>query len=279
MAEVSEGQLSNGLPYLRLGTGPPLLVSPGLTSEHANPTGRWRRMSLSWAAPFADHFTVYLVQRKAGLAEGATLSDVAADYADAIERDLGGPVLLHGTSTGGSVALQLAIDHPQLVRRMVLAAAACRLAPDGRRMQQELARLTKRGDPRGAAAFLLGALAPPLLRQPARGLGWLMGSGFKVDDPSDMLAMIAAEDSFDAEPQLSRVKAPTLVLGGTADPFYTAELFRRTANGIPQGQAVLFPGKGHLFAAGSKVPAAIALGFLLDSTRHGRLDSTPAPPA
>src|SRR5688572_18981636 len=116
MAEVSEGRLSNGLPYLRLGAGPPLLVSPGLTSEHANPAGRWRRMSLSWAAPFADHFTVYLVQRRPGLDEGATLSDVAADYADAIERDLDGPVLLHGTSTGGSVALQLAIDHPQLVK-------------------------------------------------------------------------------------------------------------------------------------------------------------------
>ena|SRR3712207_5778127 len=266
MAVVSEGHLSNGLPYLRHGIGPPLLVSPGLTSEHANPTGRWRRMSLSWAAPFADHFTVYVVQRKPGLADGATLSDVAGDYAEAIERDLGEPVLLHGTSTGGSVALQLAIDHPHLVRRLVVAAAACRLSAEGRRMQQELARLTERGNPRGAAASLLSAMSPPLVRHAAWGLGWLMGSSFKVEDPSDMLAMIAAEDSFDAEPRLSRVQAPTLVLGGTADPFYSAELFQRTADGIPRGQAVLFPGKGHLFAAGSKVPAAIALGFLLDST-------------
>ena len=91
-----------------------------------------------------------------------------------------------------------------------------------------------------------------------------MGSTFKVDDPSDMLTMIAAEDSFDVEPELSRVQAPTLVLGGTADPFYSDDLFRRTADGIPRGRVVLFPGKGHLYVAGSKVPAAIALGFLLD---------------
>ncbi len=231
-------------------------------------------MSLSWAEPFADHFTVYLVQRRPGLVDGATLSDVAADYAEAIERDLGGQVLLHGTSTGGSVALQLAVDHPELVQRMVLAAAACRLSPEGRRMQQEFARLTERGDYRGAAAYLLGSVSPPLLRRPARGVGWLVGGSFKVEDPSDMLTVIAAEDSFDAEPRLSRVKAPTLVLGGTADPFYSADLFERTADGIPRGKAVLFRGKGHLFTAGSKVPAAIALGFLLDPSVHDRLDST-----
>ncbi len=264
MAAVSEGQLSSGLPYLQLGEGPPLMVSPGLTSEHANPTGMWRRMALSWAAPFAEHFSVYLVQRKPGLASEATLSDVAADYAEAIERDLGEPVLLHGTSTGGSVALQIAIDHPHLVRRMVVVAAACRLAPHGRQVQEELAQLTERGDARGASALLLGAMARPMLSYPARGLGWLMGSSFKVDDPSDMLTMIAAEDSFDVEPELPRVQAPTLVLGGTADPFYSADLFRRTADGIPRGRVVLFPGKGHLYVAGSKVPAAIALGYLLD---------------
>ena len=44
-------------------------------------------MSLSWAAPLAEHFTVYLVNGRAGLAPGATLADIAADYADAI-RDI-----------------------------------------------------------------------------------------------------------------------------------------------------------------------------------------------
>jgi pimeloyl-ACP methyl ester carboxylesterase len=239
-------------------------MSPGLGSEHVNPTGMWRRMALSFAAPFAEHFTVYLVQRRPGLASDATLSDVAADYAEVIEQDLDRPVVLHGTSTGGSVALQIAIDHPELVHRMVVAAAACRLSPQGRQLQQQLARLTESGNHRGASALLSGAMARPMLRTPARGLGWLMGHSFKVDDPSDMLTMIAAEDSFDAEPELSRIQAPTLVLGGTADPFYSEDLFRRTANGIPRGRVVLFPGKGHLYVAGSKVPAAIALGFLLD---------------
>ena len=55
------------------------------------------------------------------------MKDIAADYADAIWDDLREPVLLHGVSTGAAVALQLAVDHPDLVCRLVLAPGACRL--------------------------------------------------------------------------------------------------------------------------------------------------------
>ena len=156
MRTVSEGRLSTGLPYLKLGDGPPLVVASGLSSEHANPTGIWRRMSLSWATPFAEHFTVYVVNRRPGLPRGATMADLAADYAGAIEHDIGGPALVHGSSTGGSVALQLAVDRPELVSRLVLAAAACRLSERGRRAMAEVARLTREGDARRATALVMG---------------------------------------------------------------------------------------------------------------------------
>ena len=94
------------------------------------------------------------------------------------------------------------------MRRLVLACAACRLSPRGRRAQAELARLTKEGDVRKAWAATMGMLAPGPLRFPVRGLGWLAGRSFAVDDPSDMLITIAAEDSFDAEPDLHRVQRP-----------------------------------------------------------------------
>ncbi|HEU4912194.1 MAG TPA: alpha/beta hydrolase, partial [Actinomycetes bacterium] len=116
MSAVTEGRLAGGLPFLRTGQGPPLVMASGLTPAHENPTGLWRRMALSGVALLAEHFTVFMVNRRVGLASGATMSDIAGDYASAVEKDIGEPVLLHGTSTGGSVALQLAIDHPQLVR-------------------------------------------------------------------------------------------------------------------------------------------------------------------
>jgi hypothetical protein len=53
------------------------------------------------------------------------------------------------------------------------------------------------------------------------------------------------------------------VLGGTADGFYSRDLFERTAAGIPRGRAVVWEGRSHVSVAVGKVPAAVALGYLL----------------
>jgi pimeloyl-ACP methyl ester carboxylesterase len=60
-------------------------------------------------------------------------------------------------------------------------------------------------------------------------------------DPSDLLVTLDAEDSFDVEADLPRITAPTLVIGGSKDNFYTEELFRRTAAGVQDGRVHLFP--------------------------------------
>jgi pimeloyl-ACP methyl ester carboxylesterase len=262
VAAVMEGRLPAGLPYLRLGQGPPLVMALGGVAEHANPVGAGRRVSLATAARFAEHFTVYVTSRKPGLAPGTTMADIAADYAAAIGEEFGGPVAFHGTSAGGAIGLQLAIGYPQLVRRLVLAAAACRLSPSGCHMLAEVAGLATAGDSRRASALVAQALVPRLVRHPAGALAWLVNP-FVAGNPADMLTTNAAMLAFDAEPGLCQVQAPALVLGGTADPYYSEDLFRRTTAAIPGGQAVIFPGKGHLYPTASKAAANIALGFLL----------------
>lgn len=260
---VTKGTLPPGLPYLRLGQGPPLLMALGGSAEHSTLVGLGRRASLAQAARFAGRFTVYLIGRRPGLAAGSTMADLATDLATAIEDGIGEPAAVHGTSLGGSAALQLAIGHPHLVRRLVLVAAACRLSPRGRALLAEVARLVKAGNSRHASAVVAGALAPWPLRRPALALGWL-ANPLATDDPADMLIANAAAMAFDAEPELHQVRAPTLVLGGSADPYYTEYLFRRTAEKILRGRVVIFSGRGHVYSAISPAAAAIALNFLLE---------------
>ena len=90
-------------------------------------------------------FRVYVVNRKQGLQPGESMSDIAGHPATGIEDELGGPAFLTETSTGGSVALQLAVDRPDLVRALVMIASAYRLGPTGRQIQQDLASLTRSG--------------------------------------------------------------------------------------------------------------------------------------
>jgi pimeloyl-ACP methyl ester carboxylesterase len=244
--QVREGSLHGGLPYLAVGQGPPLVVLSGLSPEHANPTGLPRRFELQTLKPMAKHFTVYAVNRKPGLPAGTTINDLAGHYAEAIAREFPGPVCIEGISTGGSIAQQFAIDHPQLVRRLVLAATACRLSPYGREVQRRFAELTKEGRPRRAYAALGPALAATATGGRAfAALMWLFGGSQRPDDPSDMLVTVAAEDAFNASPELHHITAPTLLVAGGRDRFYSPELFRETAERIPDARLSLYHDKGH----------------------------------
>jgi pimeloyl-ACP methyl ester carboxylesterase len=159
MAElaVREGVLGPGLPALTFGTGPALLVLSGLTAEHAVPTGAERKQQLRMFVPLADRFTVHVLNRRPGLPEGTTVADLATDVAVAVREDVSDAVTVVGISTGGAIALQLAADHPDLVRRLVVVCAACRLSGRGREAQRRLAELALAGRP-GAGWGGLGPL-------------------------------------------------------------------------------------------------------------------------
>jgi pimeloyl-ACP methyl ester carboxylesterase len=130
--EIREGQLEGGLPYLTFGEGPPLIVFPGLGMTNANPSGIQRWGELRLLSPLARDFTVHRISRRVGLTSGTTMADLANDYAGALDGMFQRPVDVLGISTGGSLALQLAADRPELVGRLVVAGAACRLSEYGR---------------------------------------------------------------------------------------------------------------------------------------------------
>lgn len=257
------GFLRDDVPYLKTGQGPPLVSVQGLTPEHVVPTGWQRRFALAHARPLAHDFTVYVVNRKRGLQPGESMSNIAGHLANAIEHDLGQPVFLDGASTGGSVALQLAIDRPDLVRRLVVIAAAYRLGRRGRELQAEMARLIRAGQPRQAWASVMTATLPSPLRAPARPLSRLAAGPMVPADPTDVLVTLDAEDAFNVEADLPRVTAPTLVIGGSNDHFYAQELFQGTAAGVQDGRVHIVPGWGHVRASTSTATTHLTLGFML----------------
>lgn len=262
---VREGSFDGGLDYLAAGSGPPLVVFVGLTAEHANPTGLMRRFAVGPFLPLAEHFTVYLANRKRGLEPGSSLQDIAGHYARGIEREFDGPVHVVGTSTGGAVAQQFAVDHPHLVDRLVLVATACRLSSRGREVQRRAAAQTVAGRHRRAWAAMSSCLtATDTTGRLMAGVSWLMGNYLAADDPSDMLVTIAAEDRFDGCGDLQRITASTLVIGGERDRFYSTDLFRQTAAGIPDARLTLLPGASHMGTFSSKAAIAEILAFLSD---------------
>lgn len=115
------------LPSLIAGAGPPLLCVGGLALETGIPPGSPEKMASKLIAPYAGVRRVHFVNRRPGLTSGMTMADFADEHAAAIRAVADGPIDVVGISTGGSIAQQLAADHPDLVRRLVLVSTACRL--------------------------------------------------------------------------------------------------------------------------------------------------------
>ena len=201
MGSIVSGHLPSGHAFDRLGSGPRQLVAlQGLTID-TGPMGRWAGVMLGPYRQLADELTVTLVNRRPGLAPGVTMHDIAADVAALIRSDFGGSADLVGTSTGGSIALQVAIDQPDVVRRLVVHSAAYTLGPAGRRIQCQAAELARRGDWRGVGRLMMAWVRP--VRGPGRVLfplvvpvGALVIAHGHPRDASEFVAIVEAEDAF-----------------------------------------------------------------------------------
>lgn len=242
---VTEGRLRHGMPYLAFGTGRPLVFLRWFTPDHANPTGWMRSSELKKLAGLARHFRVYAVARAPGTAAGATMADLADEHADAIRTEFGEPVDVLGVSSGGSIALQLAADHPDVVRKLVVVSAACQLGASLRIGQRRYAEAILSGR-RGLHHMAASTVGNPMGARLVAAAMWLADPLVRPKVPADTHHFLLAEDSFDLTARLGEITAPTLVIAGDRDGCYTTETFRCTADCIPAGRLILYPRTGHL---------------------------------
>jgi pimeloyl-ACP methyl ester carboxylesterase len=260
--EVQTGTLDPGMPFVRVGAGEDLLFIPGLTPHHRVPVGTDLRFQVSQLRPLAAIRTVWWVSPQPGLPPHVTIADIAEDYARVLRERFPAPVDVVGISTGATIAFQLAADHPELVRTLV-AVGADHLSARGRRRQRRFAAHMRAGELRRAAgvffATMGGGRASSLL---LRIFGFLLGRRMYSGDASDLLAMVEAEDTAGLGQHLSRISAPTLIIGGSRDRFYGQALFEATATAIPNARLVLLPGRGHFGTQLSPQYTSAMLSFL-----------------
>lgn len=258
---TASGYFYSGLPYNRLGRGPrPLVVFQGLMFENKPQPG----LDIFYRFLGKD-YTVYSVLRKPGMPPGYSMKDMADDYAAMIREEFGGPLDVIGVSTGGSIVQHFAADHPDLVRRLVIHSSAYALSEEAKRLQLEIGRLAQQRQWAQAYALMFGAVFPRtgMMKVLSRPLLWLMSGLMSLGapkDPTDLVVTIEAEDKHDFKSRLAEITAPTLVIAGMQDPFYTPALFRATAEGIPNARLILYDGMGH--PASGKQFARDVPGFL-----------------
>jgi pimeloyl-ACP methyl ester carboxylesterase len=161
------------------------------------------------------------------------MADFAGAFLDrwGIER-----AVLLGHSMGGAVALRLALEQPARVRALVLCASAPRFTGAA------VPALTRVVEGKDRRPFFRDAYSPSASPEVLR-------RGFMEDlktDPRALLGDLLACRAFDAEAELERVAAPTLVVVGEDDDPAMRAGSERLAAGIRGATLCRVPGAGHM---------------------------------
>lgn len=229
---------------------PPVVYLPGLGPNSLGKTHRQRLLQRLEVLGLTPGSQVWQFAHQAALSPGVTIEHLAQERAKAIRAHFEQPVDVIGVSTGGSIALQLALNSPELVNRLVIVSAAARMRPEGQRAQRDVARSIRVGDRRRAAGIMLGATTRQTGRaRLLRATGYLLGPLAVGRDGEDLAVMIDAEDGFDVRDDLARISSPTLLIGGGHDGYYSPAMLAETAAGLPNAVHVQLPHRGHLSVA------------------------------
>jgi pimeloyl-ACP methyl ester carboxylesterase len=170
------------------------------------------------------------------------------DFAGMIRADINQPVHVMGMSSGGSSAMHFAVDHPDLVNKLILAMTGYRLNPHGKEVAiiwRDLALaenwtalyermgidVAEGSTPEWLTRLIMKLFGRALLGKPKSG--------------SDFAVVLDSDINLNVKDKLPQISAPTLVIGGANDPFYGADNIRETATLIPNARLCLIEGGGH----------------------------------
>ena len=231
--------------YIRFGSGARVLVMlPGLGDSLRTMKGTALPMAMLYRC-FAKNFTVYAFSRKSPLPEGYTTREMARDQAEAmgilgIEK-----ADIFGVSMGGMIAQYLAIDHPEMVEKLILAVTSSRPNPILRESVEEWIALAQKGD---HTAFMDSNLRRIYSGAYYRKNHWMVPITGKLTKPKSYdRFFIQAEACLrhDAYERLSEIKAQTLVVGGEKDLTLGGEASREIAERIPDARLRMYEQWGH----------------------------------
>jgi pimeloyl-ACP methyl ester carboxylesterase len=153
--------------------------------------------------------------RSAGPMKNLTLHDFARDIAIVIKHEGKGPAVIVGHAFGNWVARMTAVDYPQLVRGVIIVAAAAKAYPSGFAGAKELSEaVRKAGDPSLPDAERLKYLRMAFFAPGHDASVWLKGWHPEVDE-----SQFAAGRATKQSEWWPGGKAPLLDLQAALDPF------------------------------------------------------------
>ena len=197
--------------YFRFGKGAQVLVIlPGLSVQSV--MGVPDAVAQAYRS-LEDRFTIYVFDRRCDLPASYPVRDMARDTAEAF-RALGlKDVCVFGASQGGMIALVMAIEYPELIRKMVLGSTSAHVKEEQYRILESWADLARRKDAEGLYLEFGKEIYPPSVFEQFRD-ALIAAAGTVTDtDLERFVTLVEGTKDFNVVEELDRVRCPVMAVG------------------------------------------------------------------
>jgi 3-oxoadipate enol-lactonase len=226
----------------QIGEGQPLFLLHSLLSDRASFDAVALRLSQSFRVVVPE-----LPGFGRSQAVDSGLADIADRMAEAIGDAAGGEdAIVLGNGYGGFVALQMAIRHPKIATRLILADSGATFSEAGREAFRNMATASKA---KGLAAITdtaMRRLFAPEFQETHSELMRDRREAFLKTDPEVFRAACAQLAELDLRPELAKVKMPVLVVVGEHDEATPPPMSRELAALLPDVRLKIIPGCAHV---------------------------------
>ena len=175
------------------------------------------------------------------------LVEVADRMAEAVTDAAGGSeTIVLGNGYGGFVALQMAIRHPGIASRLILADCGAAFSEEGRQAFRNMAAGSKAKGLGAITDVAMRRLFAPEFQEKHPELMRDRREAFLRSDPEVIQAACLALAALDLRPELGKVGVPVLVLVGEHDEATPPPMSRELAALLPDARLKVIAGCAHV---------------------------------
>ena len=194
---------------------------------------------------FAEDFTVYVFDRRKELPAAYSLHEMAHDASAAIQALGLEKTCLFGVSQGGMIAMVIAIEHPELVDRLVLDSTSACVEQEQVQVIEKWIRLAKDGNTKELYLAFGEAVYPPEVFEQSRELLAESAKTVTNGDLSRFVILAETIEVFDVTGLLDRIECPVLVIGSKDDRVLGGEASEKIAEQLKDCELYMYEGYGH----------------------------------
>jgi len=167
--------------------------------------------------------------------------------ADAVqEASGGGEAIVLGNGYGGFVALQMAIRHPDIASRLILADCGAAFSEEGRQAFRNMAAASTAKGLAAITDVAMRRLFAPEFQARHPDLMRDRREAFLRSDPDVVQAACLALAGLDLRPELGKVRMPVLVLVGEHDEATPPPMSQELAALLPNARLKIIAGCAHV---------------------------------